>query len=398
MTPEQTAQAAVHIGQRESIPEQQIADEVEARTVALAQQFSKGQLIEGWFALTGGRGDTARTSKADYAARLARFGDQAQVDTALLKAQGAGKAQSAAQTPMLGDAGAELARLIQGIAGSSVNEERVRAIVAESMQGIAPREIAVTYHGETVKLAEHTHPLFEKALKLVAAEQNVLLVGPAGCGKSHLAAQIARALKRDFGTLHCTAGASEAQVLGYLLPTEAGGAFKFHPAQFAQLYTKGNSLFLLDELDRGDANMLAVLNGALANGHLHIPQSLAQPVFPRGKDAGVMAAANTYGTGADAMYVGANPLDAATLDRFYVLTMDYDAALEAKIAADQPGLLAWVRGLREQVQRLKLRRVVSTRTLQKGLAGIACGFGTAEVKRDMLAGWTADEISKAGAL
>jgi hypothetical protein len=49
----------------------------------------------------------------------------------------------------------------------------------------------------------------------------------------------------------------------------------------------------------------------------------------------VCAAANTYGTGADALYVGRNQLDAATLDRFYVVEMDYDRKLEAKLAPEE---------------------------------------------------------------
>jgi cobaltochelatase CobS len=397
MTSEQTAAAAVRISGKPEVVEAEfeVVSTVQQRAEELSAAHSKDTLIAAWFALTGGKGDTARTSKEEYAARLARFGDQTRVADALA---GVGNGASARPSgPMLPNAGAELARLIQGIAGGAVNEERVRAIVAESLTTVEPREVRVVRpDAAPVTLAEHTHAAFPKVLKLVAAGVNVMLKGPAACGKTHLAEQIARALGREFGTLHCTAGASEAQLLGYLLPTGASGAFEFHPAQFAQLYEKGNSLFLLDEIDRGDANMLAVLNGALANGHLHIPQSLGKPAFERGKDAAIIAAANTFGTGADALYVGANQLDAATLSRFYVVEMDYDRALEKRLAGAHSELLQWVWTLRERAQALKLRRVVSTRMVQMGAAALDAGIEWAEVRRDLLAGWTADELSKVG--
>lgn len=321
-----------------------------------------------------------------------------------------------------GDNAADVAQAIAAaLAGlrikAGMDADAVRALVREeitAMPAALPREIAVTVNdAPAVKVQGHVHPAFEKVLRLVAAGVNVLLVGPAGCGKSHMAHQIADALKRDYGTLHCSAGVSESQVTGWLLPTGAGGAFEFRPSHFATLYSAGNSVFLIDEIDAADPNMLTVLNGALANGALHIPQCVDKPEWKRGKDAAIVAAANTYGNGADAMYVGRNQLDAATLDRFYVVEMDYDATLEAAIAGrPAPAVKAWQAGdanegdvaiysewcaaVRGKVQSAKLRRVVSTRTLQKGIAALRAGVRLAEVKRDVLAGWTRDERSKVG--
>jgi hypothetical protein len=97
-----------------------------------------------------------------------------------------------------------------------------------------------------------------------------------------------------------------------------------------------------------------------------------------------------------------------------VIVMDYDAALEAAIAGlpYQPGakweaaaaptaqelkdLGQWVLSLRAKVAAAKLRRVVSTRTLQKAIAARQAGIPADEVKRDLLAGWTRDELSKVG--
>lgn len=306
----------------------------------------------------------------------------------------------------------------QGIAAAlgalklGVDEDAVNAIIDARLQAIEPAKIILREGAADVRIEGHTHPIFEKVLRLTSAGVNVLIVGPAGCGKSFLAHQIAKALGRSFGTLHCSAGVSESQVTGWLLPTGDGGRFEFVPSQFATLYAEGNSVFLIDEIDAADPNMLTVLNGALANGALHIPQCASRPEWKRGADAAIIAAANTYGTGADMLYVGRNQLDAATLDRFYVVRMDYDAALEHSIAGlpHTPGkswepaatpapselqrLGEWVLALRQKATAAKLRRIVSTRTMQKAIAARCAGIPTAEVQADILAGWTADEIAK----
>lgn len=271
------------------------------------------------------------------------------------------------------------------------SEERMREAMAQ-LQGREVK-IVVTPQGE-VRIDEHTHPVFEKCVKLASAGQSIMLKGPAGCGKSHLAAQIAKALGKDYGALHCSAGASESQLLGWLLPTGEGGRFEYIAAQFARMFAAGNALFLIDEIDAADPNFLMVLNGALANGHLHVPQNWTRPSVDRGEGFAVMAAANTYGTGADALYVGRNQLDAATLDRFYVVEMDYDRKLESKLAPAD--VCAWAWKLRERTAETKLRRVVSTRTIQRVAAALGAGFDMKEAKRDALLGWTRDELAKVG--
>ena len=134
----------------------------------------------------------------------------------------------------------------------------------------------------------------------------------------------------------------------------------------------------------------------------------------RGKNVAIIAAANTFGTGADLMYAGRNQLDAATLDRFYVVKMDYDEALEQDISGvpptnpliawaaapkpDEEELLSlgrWIKDLRSSVMQHRLRRVVSTRTFQKAFAARRAGLSTHEVKLDTLAGWTQDDMAKA---
>jgi MoxR-like ATPase len=204
---------------------------------------------------------------------------------------------------------------------------------------------------------------------------------------------LAQALKREYGTLHCTAGASESQLTGWRLPAK-GGDWKYVAAEFIALYEKGNCVFLLDEIDAADPNAMLVINSALANGAVHVPQRFEKPHVERGKNVTLIAAANTYGTGADMMYAGRNQLDAATLDRFYPIRIDYDTGLEAKLG--EPEIVAWVHELRAKVQQHRVRRVLSTRTILKMTAALRVGIPLDEAKADVLLGWTKDELAKVG--
>lgn len=297
---------------------------------------------------------------------------------------------------------AQLVRLqtqVENYSAPQLDETTLRALVKEAVAKASPEKVVLTSPADKkpVKIT-NAHPLFEKVLKLVSAGVNVLLVGPAGCGKTTLAHMVAKALKRDFGMLSCTSGASESQLTGWLLPVGDGkrgvGEFSYVASEFVKLYEQGNSVFLFDEFDAADPNMMLVINSALANGSLHVPQRYEQPLVIRGKNMAMIAAANTYGSGADIMYAGRNQLDAATLDRFYVVEMDYDTELERTLAPEE--MVQWVWTIRRAVTAQRIRRVISTRAVMKMSAAVASGIPLGEVKRDLLAGWTRDELIKVG--
>jgi cobaltochelatase CobS len=283
------------------------------------------------------------------------------------------------------------------IAGS-VNEDRVKAIVEEALSGVAPRVIEVRSPAGSVKLEERTNPVFERVLGLVSQGENVLIVGPAGCGKTHLCEQVAKALGRKFGMLSGSAGASESQIMGWLLPSD-GGRFAYQPSEFIELYEGGNSLFLFDEYDAFDGNMLLCANSALANGHITVPQRIGNQRVNRGKDVAIIATANTFGTGADPIYSGRNQLDGATLDRFIIVEMTYDAALETdmgKAAGLSQTQMERFFSLRKKVETAGLLRVISTRALRKLISNMRTGFEFGAALNDLTTGWSADEKQRVG--
>jgi cobaltochelatase CobS len=195
------------------------------------------------------------------------------------------------------------------------------------------------------------------------------LIGPAGSGKTTAAEQIAEALNLPFYIQGAVSGAHE--LVGFV---DAHGRYQSTP--FRQAFEHGG-IIVLDEIDAGDPAGLLVMNAALANGHMAFPDQTA-PV-KKHENFRVVACANTFGTGADRLYVGRNQLDAATLDRFAALSWDYDETLEATLCADE----SWrkrVQALRHTASNEKARVIISPRASIYGAKLIAAGLDRATVE------------------
>lgn len=386
---------------------------METTTIDLSV-YTKDALVEIYKATGAPAGDYARRSKAFFRDALEAM-DHETVDRAILKLIEDGvlgevddddDEPEAIKTPPMAKpmaggtddltAAAELLRIMRNSKG--IDEQAVRRIVTEALAASQPTRIehVIIEKGQSRKVDGHVHKAFDKVFKLAQVRQNILIVGAAGCGKTKLAHQVADALGLSFGMTSCSAGMSENQLTGWLLPIEAGGKFAYVPAGFAKAYEHGG-VFLLDEIDAADENTLLVINAALANGHMHIAQKHEAPVVKRHADFVCIAAANTFGHGADMVYAGRNKLDGATLDRFRagIVKMDYDETLEKTLT--DPEVFSWATRIRKQINDYRLRRVMSTRvmldfTAQKD----ALGFGIADFEESYFADWTRDELAKVG--
>lgn len=241
-----------------------------------------------------------------------------------------------------------------------------------------------------VEIKGTVHASFKKALRNCVRFGQTYIAGPAGTGKTTLAGQIAEALELPYGHISCTAGMSEAHLLGRM---DAHG--NYLTSEFVTIYENGG-VFLFDEIDAADSNTLLIINSALANGHMSVPNRKDKPFAKRHKDFVCIAAANTWGFGSNE-YVGRNQMDAATLDRFAgsQLFVDYDTDLEKEISKEFPGVATVIWRIRENVKQNRIRRVVSTRAIINGVIARKDGDSLKEYLNDFTIAWTAEERSKA---
>ena len=223
------------------------------------------------------------------------------------------------------------------------------------------------------------HYQFDKLLKYVQTKNNIFLVGSAGSGKTTAAENIAKAMNLKF--YFTGAITSEFKLSGFV---DAHG--KVVSTDFRKAYQNGG-VFLFDEIDASFPQAILAFNAALANKFMDFPDGRIY----KHKDFYCIAAANTFGTGADRQYVGRNQLDAASLDRFIFLSWDIDENLEREIARNDEWT-NYVQKVRKAVAKISERVVVSPRASIIGAQLLQIGMSRAEVEQDVL--WKGLEISR----
>lgn len=195
------------------------------------------------------------------------------------------------------------------------------------------------------------------------------LAGPAGSGKTTLAMQVAEELKLPFYSIGAVT--SDFRLVGF---TDAKGKTVRTP--FREAYEHGG-VFLFDEIDGSHPAALVALNQALSNNSFSFPDGM----ITRHKDFVCIAAANTYGHGASAEYVGRTKIDAATLDRFIKMEIGYDERLERSLAGTaNKNWVSRVQKIRAAVRELGVKVIVSPRATIHGIALLQAGWDPASIE------------------
>ena len=228
------------------------------------------------------------------------------------------------------------------------------------------RELRVTIEDRNPVELGLQHEQFETLLRVLASGLNAYVVGPTGSGKTTAAVNVAKAMGLEF--YFTGAIASEFKLTGFI---DAQG--RIVNTEFRRAYEKGG-LFLFDEIDASYPQAVLAFNAALANDFMDFPDKRVA----RHKDFRCIAAANTYGMGADRVYVGRNQLDAASLDRFVFLDWHYDEKLERAIAGHDTWV-DFVQDVRRAVQELKIRHVVSPRASIFGVQLLKYGMPAKQI-------------------
>ncbi len=299
------------------------------------------------------------------------------------------------QTPQEKTLGEMIAQAVQPHVKGSVDEEKVRKIIDERLTALTlPRTVVVKPKGEDSEPKDVgvQHYVYEALLKLVNERLNTWLVGPAGSGKSTIASSVAEALDLPFYTTSVCLTTSESKLLGYNGVSDG----KYVRSPLREAYEFGG-VFLLDEIDLGNPGILAVLNQLMAGDFCGFPDG----VVKKHEDFILIAGANTVGKGADRTYNARLQIDGATLDRFIFLEFGYDPAIEAMMCGVNPEVFSYykskkyrfedklndeevqakvqsfcaqVNKLRESIDELKVRHIVSPRATSAGASMIRAGF------------------------
>lgn len=294
--------------------------------------------------------------------------------------------------PASADTAAALAALIATLQPAApqaapLDEARIVELIAEH----APRSPQTTIFIDGAPpnrrelRAGLRHCAFPAILAAVSFD-SVFLAGPAGAGKTTIAEQCAEALETPF--YFTGAVGSEYKLTGFV---DAQG--RTVRTAFREAFEHGG-LFLFDEIDASDPAALLAFNAALSNGKFDFPDGSVN----RHPQFRCIASANTWGGGASREYVGRNQLDAATLDRFARIAMDYDPQLENLIAGalHQHGeaVAYYVQELRAAARRHSIRHVISPRATYRTCKALRAEIPLCDALNLSLEGMDADSRAR----
>ena len=248
-----------------------------------------------------------------------------------------------------------LVKLLADQSAEAIYEQAMPMVRKKIMEefGILPQTHEVKTPTGVHKINGILHEKFDTVLNLVYAGVPVFLTGAAGTGKNVICKQIAESLGLEF--YFTNAVTQEYKLTGFI---DANG--EYHRTQFYKAFKNGG-VFFLDEMDGSIPEVLIMLNAAIANGYFDFPNGKVE-AHP---DFRVIAAGNTYGTGADIEYTGRYQLDAASLDRFALVTIDYSPKIENAMAGGDEELCKFIRAFRKATANAGIRHLATYRSIDR---------------------------------
>lgn len=236
---------------------------------------------------------------------------------------------------------------------AQVDEAQVRDIVKEEVAKQEPRVIEVKSKAGVAQISGVVSEHYAIHCNIVNAGKPLYLYGPAGCGKSYEAKQIAEGLKMDYYETSQAMFAHELKGYG-----DAKG--EFVPTAFYRAFS-GGGVFFLDEVDASAPEALVVLNNAIANKRFDFPVIGNIEAHP---DFRVIAAGNTRMTGATLAYTARQMQDTSFKNRFFFDLVGYDERIEKEIAGGDMGIVEFAHDLRKAARTTQILQLCSYRQIE----------------------------------
>ena len=185
------------------------------------------------------------------------------------------------------------------------------------------KEITDFIHNESVKLKPEGLVIsdlkWKYLIRSAVRAKNIMMTGPAGCGKTLAAKALTKGLKRpDF---YFNLGATQdarATLIGNTHFDSKKGTF-FAESAFVKAISTPNAVILLDELSRAHPDAWNILMTVLDQGqrYLRLDEAEGSPIINVAEGVTFIATANIGGE-----YTSTRVIDRAIMDRFTTIEMD----------------------------------------------------------------------------
>jgi MoxR-like ATPase len=218
------------------------------------------------------------------------------------------------------------------------------------------------------------HYQFPRMVKWLTLKHNVMLIGPAGTGKTSAAVAFADAMKLPLYSQPLSLDSMA--VLGFVIPN--GDIIE---SEFYKAWVNGG-VFLWDEISMSAPDAVGALNAALANGFCTLA-GLGN--VKRHPDFYCIAGDNSD-TGASAEFSARSLLDGASLDRFRRIDWPVDPLIEDKVSGGHSSWVAAVRAIRAFITDNGIAHVGATmRGVIAGAEALSAGcFTRTEILEDTM--------------
>lgn len=250
---------------------------------------------------------------------------------------------------------------------TTVNTDEVKRIIDERVKALCGTVTTIVVKqasGITKTLKGVFHKSFEVFCNLVSADKPLYFYGPAGCGKSYMAKQIADALGLDYYETSQAMFAHDLKGYG-----DANGKYVATPFYKAFKY---GGVFFLDEVDASAPEALVVLNNSIANKRFDFPVEGMVTAHPNFR---VIAAGNTRMTGATMAYTARQCQDTSFKNRFFFELVGYDERIELSIANGDKDIVEFAHDIRKAARETNILQLCSYRQIKDMATLLPCVNG-----------------------